>query len=632
VIPAGFVVLGLVEGSLAGLDALGIVLLWKTTRLVNLAQPSMGLVGGVLTGLLVVGSGWSFWWAAPAGLLLGAVLGFGTDRLVLRRMKEAPRAVMLVATVGLAALFSAIQAGLPFAFGGRALPTYSIDLGVTMNVFPYTLRGPDILALASLPIVLAGLAFFLYRTRFGLAALALGQDSERARSLGVPAALVRSVVWTIAGLVATLGGILSIPVLGFNLGGGFGPLVLLLALAPAVFAGLRSLAGAAVAALGLGVAYEFADYYATKAGIRSGSIGIVFLAVAILVAVGVQRRRLSRTETASRASSWAAAATPRPLAWSVTASRRFKAASSALLVMMLAAAAIVPLLLGAGQQVLYATSACLALATLSVAVAWMFSGEIVLGHWGLAALGATVAGVAPGPWGFRAIVAGIAIGAFGVVLGLVARRQAGLSFAVLGLAVAAAAPVALLNLASDAIPTSPASVGITAGVVAIVAAALVTRLRSTKAGARMIAARDDPDRAPWLGISPLNERLRALGLSGMLAGLAGGLYMAAVPAGIAPGAFDPIRSLDLLAMAVVGGLGSPIGALAGAGLLQAGRHILAGPWAALASGAGVLLVVILRPAGLSVVFTWLRDRAVQIITRRPEPAPDPVLLPGEDAA
>jgi branched-subunit amino acid ABC-type transport system permease component len=630
VIPAGYVVLGLVQGSLAGLNALGIVLLWKTTRLVNLAQPSMGLVGGVLTGLLVVGSGWSFWWAAPAGLLLGSLMGLATDRLVLRRMKEAPRAVMLVATVGLAALFSAIQAGLPFAFGGRALPTYTIDLGVTVDVPPYLLRGPDILALAALPLALAGLSFFLYRTRFGLAALALGQDSERARSLGVPATLVRSVVWTVAGLVATLGGILSIPVLGFNLGGGFGPLVLLLALAPAVLAGLRSLAGAAVAALALGVAYQFAEYYASNAGIESSHIGDVFLAVAIIAAVAIQRRRLGRTETAARAASWAAAATPRPLPWSVTASKRFKVASSAVLAAAVGAAVVVPLLLAPGQQILYATSACLALAALSVGVAWMFSGEIVLGHWGLAALGATVAAVTPGPWEFRAVVAGIAIGCLGMLLGLVARRQAGLSFAVLGLAVAAAAPVALLNLGDNTIPTSPASVGVTAGCVAILAAAAMTRLRTTTIGARMVAARDDPDRAPWLGLSPLRERIQALGISGMLAGLAGGMYIAAVPAGVAPGSFDPIRSLDLLAMAVVGGLGSPAGALLGASLLQAGRHLLAGPWAALASGGGVLLVVIFRPAGLSGIFTWLRDRAVRIVTPTREVAGTSV--PAEEAA
>ena len=611
-VPAGVIVLGLVQGALAALDALGIVLLWRTTRLVNLAQPAIGLVGGVLTGLLVVEAQWSFWWAAPVGILVGALLGLGTDRLVLRRMREAPRAVMLVATVGLAALFSAIQTGLPFAFGGRALPTYSIELGITVDVFPYRLLGPHILALAALPITLGGLAFFLYRTRFGLAALALGQDSERARSLGVPAAVVRSVVWTIAGMIATIGGILSIPVLGFNLGGGFGPVVLLLALAPAMFAGLRSLAGAAVAALALGVAYQIALYKSSSSG-----VGDLFLAAAVLGAVALQRRRLGRVETAGRASSWAAAATPRPLPWSITSTARFRIAMSTLLAVAVAGAVTVPLFLTPAKQILYATSACLALAALSVGVAWMFAGEVVLGQWGLAGLGAAVAALTPGPWAGRCVVAAIAVGALGAVLGLAARRQGSLSFAVLGLAVAVAAPVALLNLGRHSVPTSPGAVGASVAAIAVIGAAGVARLRGTITGARMVAARDDPDRAPWLGADPLRARLIALAISGTMAGFAGAMYLAAVPAGIAPGSFDPIRSLDLLSMAVVGGLGSPAGALLGAAVLQTGRLTLPGPWAALASGTGVLLVVIFRPGGLSGVFTWLRDAGVRILTRRP---------------
>jgi ABC-type branched-subunit amino acid transport system permease subunit len=625
VVPAGVIVLGLVLGSLAALDALGIVLLWRTTRLINLAQPAIGLVGGVLTGLLVVEAHWSFWWAAPAGILVGALLGLGTDRLVLRRMKEAPRAVMLVATVGLAALFSAIQSGLPFIFGGRALPTYTIDLGVSVDIFPYRLLGPHILALAALPLTLGGLAFFLYRTRFGLAALALGQDSERARSLGVPASVVRSVVWTIAGVVATIGGILSIPVLGFNLGGGFGPVVLLLALAPAMFAGLRSLAGTAAAALALGVAYQIALYKSSSSG-----VGDLFLAGAVLASVAVQRRRLGRAEAATRASSWEAAATPRPLPWAVTGTRRFRVATAVFLAFALAAAAATPLFLTPAKQILYATSGCLALAALSVGVAWMFSGEVVLGQWGLAGLGAAVAAVTPGPWAARVVVAAIAIGVLSGALGLAARRQASLSFAVLGLAVAAAAPVALLNLGRNAVPTSPGGVGASVAVIAVLAAAAVSRLRGTITGARMIAARDDPQRAPWLGAVPLRARVLALTMSGALAGIAGAMYLAAVPAGIAPGSFDPIRSLDVLSMAVVGGLGSPVGALVGAGIVQAGRLTLPGPWAALASGTGVLLVVIFRPAGLSGIFTTLRDGAVRLLTGRPARAAAPV--PIEEAA
>ena len=139
-------------------------------------------------------------------------------------------------------------------------------------------------------------------------------------------------------------------------------------------------------------------------------------------------------------------------------------------------------------------------------------------------------------------------------------------------------------------------------------------------GARMVAARDDPARAPWLGANPLLGRVIALTISGGIAGLAGALYLAATPVGIAAGAFDASRSLDLLTMAVIGGLGSPAGAVVGAGALQLARYVLPGPWAALASGAGVLLVVIFRPAGLSRALVVGRDLAVRMVAPSAAPA------------
>jgi branched-subunit amino acid ABC-type transport system permease component len=306
--PAGIVALGLVQGALAGLNALGFVLLYRTTRVVNLAQPALGLVGGVLVGLLVVVADWSFWWALPIGLATGAVLGLASERLVLARLREAPRAVVLVATLGLAQILAAVQQALPFAFGaGRfGLPTYTVDLGATVLLDPVLLLGPHLMTLAVFPVAAAAAWWFLDRSRTGLAAQALGQDSERARALGVPAGVIRSMVWTVAGLLSAVSGVLSIPVLGFSLGAGTGPTVLLLALAPAVFAGLRSIPRAAVAALVLGVLYQALLWETQRPGAAE-----LLLAGAVVVAVALQRRQLGRG--GERASSWPAAAAVRPL-------------------------------------------------------------------------------------------------------------------------------------------------------------------------------------------------------------------------------------------------------------------------------------------------------------------------------
>ena len=616
-LPPGVVATGLVIGALGAFNSLGMVLLWRTTRLVNLAQPSMGLVGGVLVGLLVSSAGWSFWWAFPVGLVVGALLGLASDRIVLRRLHDAPRSVLLVVTIGLAAIFSAIQTGLPFVFEGRPLPTYTIDLGVNVFLRGGALQGAHVAALVALAVSLPATYLFLYRTRFGLSALALGQDQERARSLGVPSSAVRSVVWAVAGVLATISGIFVIPIMGFRLGGGLDATVLLLSLAPAVFAGFRSLLGATAAALVLGVVFQTVLWNVARAGLSQ-----LVLAGAVLVAVGLQRRRLGREETATRASSWEAAATPRPLSWRVRSSPGVLMASIALSLGLIIAAAGVPFFLSPSNDVAYGNVAALSLATLGVVAAWMFAGEVALGHWGFAGLGAALAAILPGHWMYRVVVAGVLMGAVGAALALVSRRRSSLSFAVLGLAAATAGPVAVLAVSRRTIPADTQTAAAVAGAVVVITAIGLARLRSSVFGARIVAARDDPERSHWLGSDPMTSRIRALALSIGITGFAGGLYAATSPIGLisgssgVTGSFDFIRSLDILAVAVVGGLGSPAGALLASLVIQTGRFVLPPAWLLLVSGIGITLVVIFQPAGLGRLISLARDPIARVLAGR----------------
>jgi ABC-type branched-subunit amino acid transport system permease subunit len=608
----GVIVSGIVFGSLAGINSLGIVILWRTTRLVNLAQPAMGLVGGVLTGLLYVSAGWPFWLAAPVGLGIGALLGLAADRIVLRRLREAPRAVLLVATVALAQVYGAIQTALPFAFGGP-LPTYSLDLGFTIRVRPTVLLGPDILTLIAFPLTLAGSLWFLYRSRFGLAALALGQDAERAQALGIPAAVVRSAVWAVAGLIATVSGILAIPVLGYGLGGRLSPTVLLLALAPAVLAGLRSLVGAAVWALVIGVTYNTAE-----ALTGDGLVSQLIVAGLVIVAVALQGRGLGRGEAASRASSWEAAATPRPLPRSVARSSGFSTIVFIFAIVAPLAMLFPPSFLRAGQNSRYVTTSAFALGALAVSVAWMFAGEMALGHWGFAGLAAALTVYLPGPWPLRVVVSTAVLGVGMAVLGWASRRRAGLGFAVIGLAAAAASYVTGVIAGDRAIGAEPSTIGMIVAPLTILAAIGITALRSSRLGARLVAARDDPERAAWFGINPVRMRMIALGLSGALAGLAGSLYASSTKVGLSGGYFDPSQSLLLLSLAVIGGLGSPAGTLLAVVLYQSTSDLLPTWGSLLTSGIGVLLVVIFMPGGLGRAVTNVRDLVARPFAPRAE--------------
>lgn len=606
--PAGIIALGLVSGSLAGLNSIGFVLLWRTSRVVNLAQPGLGLVGGVLTGMLVVASGWSFWWAAPVGMMVGAALSVFAERSVLARLQEVPRSVLLIATVGLAQIFSGMYSAIPFIFGGT-LPTYTIDLGFEVKIDPLVLLGPHILALIALPLVAFGVNLFLTRSRVGVAALALGQDSERARSLGVPAGLVRTTVWAIAGAIGSVSGILSIPILGFGLeGGALTPTILLLALAPAVLAGLRSIWGAALASLALGVFFQSALWI-----FGTGGPGELVLALALVVALAVRRGRVGRESSAARASSWEAATTVRPLPWAIARNIRVHAAGLTLTALTIVAVTLPPLLLSPSDRVSYGTAAAFALGAMGVSSAWMFAGELPLGHWGFAGLGAALGMSIDASLPIRILVASLAIGVLVGVFGALTRSHASLAFSVLGLAAAAAAPVAIRSAGRGILDQDTRIVGMIAGVLAVGTAVLLVKLRSSVFGAGMIAARDDPARAPWLGVDPRRTRIIGLTLSGLIVGAAGVLYVASTPAGVTPGAFGPEQSLSLLAIAVVGGLGSPAGALIAAAGLTAAQRLLPPPWNGLTSGLGVVLVVLFLPAGFARAIEGIRDATVRAL-------------------
>lgn len=603
----GFVALGLVQGALAALNALGLVLLWRTTRVINLAQPAMGLVGGVLTGMLVSSSGWSFWWAAPLGVVTGAALGFTSERLVMVRLAGLPRTVPVVATIGLAGLFLALQSGIPFMLGGR-LPSYDVDIGIEVFVFPVLLKGPHLLALAVLPIAMAGLWWFVHRSRPGSAAVAAGQDLERAQTLGVDTGYVRALSWSVAGALSGVAGVLSVPVLGFSLGDGVAPTVLLLAVAPAVLAGLRSLPGTVAASLAVGVGYQFALVEAPTAGMAD-----ILLAVVIVVALLVRPRELARQAGASRASSWAAATDAPPVSRAVRRDPRWRRLGGVAAVALVVVAALPPLWLSPSGDVRYGTTAALALAAVAAATAWMFSGEIAVGHWGLAALGATAAWAAPGPLAVR-VACGLAAGVIaGLALAVVGERRGGLTTAVAGLALAVAAPYWLVRAGSPSLGVDVQLAAVTAGAVAAGGAVAIAWLRGRRLGLQMVAARDDRHRSAALGIGVVRSRLAGMGLSGGLAAAAGVVYLASVPAGVAPGAFDSARSLDVLAFAVVGGLGSALGAGLGAAVLVAAGIMLPAPWASVASGFGVLWVVLAVPGGLGVILSRGRDWLARVV-------------------
>ena len=159
-------------------------------------------------------------------------------------------------------------------------------------------------------------------------------------------------------------------------------------------------------------------------------------------------------------------------------------------------------------------------------------------------------------------------------------------------------------------------------VVLLGAVAVGRNYRRSRAGRAAIAVRDNARGAASFGISPLRTKLAAFALSGALAGVAGGLYVVGLR-GIGFSGYNPENSLQVFTMAVVGGLGSLAGGLIGAFYVEGAQYFLHGAAQLLATGGGILLVVLLLPGGLAELVYRARDATLRRLARRRD-----IVVPG----
>src|SRR4051812_5297987 len=131
---------------------MGIVLIYRATRVINFAVGNMGLVGASLLALMVVNWDVPFWLAAAASLVVGVLYGVVVELVVVRRLFYAPRVVMLVATIGIAGLSQAIITAYPkLDDEGAAFPVASAK---TWNdVVGLRISGAQLAILISVPVV-----------------------------------------------------------------------------------------------------------------------------------------------------------------------------------------------------------------------------------------------------------------------------------------------------------------------------------------------------------------------------------------------------------------------------------------------------------------------------------------------
>lgn len=264
---------GIVLGLVYALAALGFVLIYKASRVVNFAQGQFIAVGAFLAYWAMVSLGAPFLLAAALALALTALLGFGVERVFLKRLVGQPIISVIMATIGLASLLDGLIHLTPYGAGNFSYPSFLPAGGVTL--LGVQISYAQLLAVGFTLLFLLAFTWFFQRSTLGVAMRSVADDQMAAMSLGVSVERVFALAWAAAaGLVV---GTIS----GLNLDG----LVHIgLRVFPVVIlGGLDSIPGAVVAGILIGVlenlAAGFLDPYIPGGGTRDVFPFLVLLLV-----------------------------------------------------------------------------------------------------------------------------------------------------------------------------------------------------------------------------------------------------------------------------------------------------------------------------------------------------------------
>ncbi len=675
--PNGVILDGALGGGRIALIALGIALIYRANRVINFAQGDLGQVPATLGALLVITLSVNYFVAFTTGLVAAVVLGIVVETLIIRRFFRAPRLILTVATIGLSQVLIGAGLYLAQAFGqdfqtNRLDPPFTVKFQVGSTIF----NGNDVIAMITIPIAFIALAAWLRLSNIGVAVRGSAERADRASTLGIPVRRLHTIVWTVATVLAFLGMWLRAGAVGLPIGTVLGPTFLLLALGAVVIGRMEKFGVIAAAAIALGIL----DKAITFQPNNNPAFNDAVLFLVILGALLVTRRPSGGRVGADQVSTWQAAREVRPIPRELRGLPEVRFARWALLGAVAAFLVTLPLWLDESRINLAAIIVIFGIIGVSLVVLTGWAGQVSLGQMGFAGVGAAVGG-----WVTYymetdlslALLAGGAAGALAaIVVGYPALRRRGLTLAVSTLAFALFVSSFLLNqelfgengeppgflpgqwLPGFRIDRTPVFGRfdiesetrfyflclIVLGLVLVV----VRGVRRSRTGRVLIAIRENDSAARSFGINATRTNLACFALSGFIAAVAG-VLLVHQQTGLQVGAgnlYLPEESLRVFSMVVIGGLGSLPGVLLGAAYIWGTEYFLPGQWSFLATGAGLLLVLMVLPGGLGAVLYDTRDWLLRQIAKRrglvvpslvadvrvEEPVPEPLLEEAEEAA
>ncbi|MYJ37124.1 MAG: ATP-binding cassette domain-containing protein [Acidimicrobiaceae bacterium] len=644
---------GLVTGLTYAAFAAGFVLIYRSTGVLNFAHGEVGAFGVALFVLLLAQYGLNWWLSFVLALAACAAIGMAIELIVIRRLFASPRLVVLIATIGVGQIVLFAKFNLPSVVAPGPIPApFKATWTPTDHL---RLQARELVVLAVIPVLIAALAWFISRTRFGLAVRASASNADTARVYGTSPRRTSTIVWTISGAFAAATAIFLAPLQGINSAqagtAAIAEPLLLRVLVVSLLARMRSLPGTLAGGVAVGVAEALIRSNVDSA---NRSVVDVYLFLAVLVVVLLVIRSTGEQE------SWSLAPRVRAIPSRLESLWWVRRLNTLGFVALFGFFALLGLTLSTNSSLFTWTSIVLfAMVVLSMTVLTGWAGQLSLGQFAFVGLGGlTVLGLTQGndipvpfdlfdlsldlPWALAMAVA-TAVGVLvAVIVGLPALRVRGLFLAVTTLAFAVASATWLFLqdffTGGTTFPRPADKPVLDLGPIHVdfgasrknyyflclaslaVAAAVVARLRRTGIGRSWIAVRDNEEMAAASTVSPTRMKLTAFGVAGGIAAFSGGLLVTLVPSLQPDTLFRASESIVVVATAIIGGLGSVAGPILGAlwvrGIPQMIPEELDDLVRLVTSSIGLLVLLMYFPGGLLQILYSIRDKLLERADRK----------------
>jgi ABC-type branched-subunit amino acid transport system permease subunit len=638
-IPSSIVVEGAILGLNYGLLAVGLVLIYRTGRVINFAQGQLGVVAAVFIVKLVYDFGINYWVAAAAAIGLAAGVG-ALSELVLRRLFNRPRVMVMVATIGLSQVLFLFTL-LPFIRPKQLFRSFPVPIHLSFHIGSFLFPPGDVMTLIVAPIVALGLAAFIRFSPWGLAMRASAENTESARLSGVWVRRTSTVAWTIAGGLSAITAILASPAQTSALTQVLSPDLLLLALLAALLGAMVSLPVAFFAGVGVGIVLDLLQWNITNPSTGSATVELI-LFVLLQAALLVRAASLQKGGRTADRTSWTSGTGAFRKARDELRDRVGRAGVTGVVVV----AALLPLVISVDHAFLMSQICIYGVIALSLTVLTGWAGQVSLGQFALVAVGADMAAHlgASVPLVLMLPFAGAVTAVVSVLVGLTALRIRGLYLAVSTLGFALFMQTSVLATSCWTMPlvhkticsglpnpqstliSRPSLFGLNLGSerafawfslgVLVISVLMVRVWRDKGIARRLISVRDNEVAAGAAGIPVIRTKLMAFALSGFVAGYAG-VCLAFATERFGTATFDPTVSLLVISMVVIGGLDSIAGAVLGA-LYLVGLPAVFGTTPTiqiLTSGIGLMAFILYLPGGMAELMHRFGDLVAAAVAR-----------------